>query len=147
MKAVGRIALDVLQSGKVYTKAEVCHSNKLVKSLLVESKNSLVSFAHSSLQIFLSSLYLVLELDQGINMDVLLGKNCLNPVFMINSLFLYFCLSLLSKNEFVKIRNMDNVRFELKKYVLGRINSVQLRLTKYCQGLPCSGHVHGQHEK
>ena len=65
VKAVGRIAFDVLQTGKVYTKAEVSDSKILVKGLLVESKTSLVSFAHSSLQIFLASLYLVLELDQG----------------------------------------------------------------------------------
>ena len=74
VKDVGKIAFDVLQSGKVFTEAEVSDSNTRVKGLLVESKTSLVLFAHSSLQIFLASLYLVLELDQGISMETLLGK-------------------------------------------------------------------------
>ena len=136
VKDVGKIAFDVLQSGKVYTKTEVSDSNKLVKGLLVESKTSLVSFTHSSLQIFLASLYFVLKLDQGISMETLLGKNCLKRVFMINSLFLYFCLSLLGENPFVKLKNVQKVHLELKNYVLGQINSVQLDLQSISKVYP-----------
>ena len=136
VKDVGKIAFDVLQSGKVYTETEVSDLNKLVKGLLVDSKTTLVSFTHSSLQMFLASLYLVLELDQGISMETLLGKNCLKPVFMINSLFLYFCLSLLGENPFVKLKNVQNVHLELKNYVLGRINSVQLDLQSIAKVYP-----------
>ena len=136
MKDVGRIAFDVLQTGKVYTKAEVSDSKILVKGLLVESKTSLLSFAHSSLQIFFASLYLVLELDQGLSIETLLGKKCLKPVFMINSLFLYFCLSLLGENPFVNLRNIKIVRSELKKYILGRINSAQLDVKSIAKVYP-----------
>ena len=136
MKTVGKIAFDVLQPGKVYTKAEVSDPSILVKGLLVESKNSLASFAHSSLQIFLASLYLVLELDQGLTIETLLGKNCLKPVFMINSLFLYFCLSLLGENPFVNLRNIKVVRLELKKYIVGRINSVQFDIKSIAMVYP-----------
>ena len=136
VKNVGRIALDVLQTGKIYTKAQISDSNKLVKCLLVESQTSVVSFAHSSLQIFLASLFLVWEMDQGLGIEMLMGKHCLNPVLMINPLFLYFCLSLLGENELVKIRNIKKVHLELKKYVLGRINSVQFDLQSIAKVYP-----------
>ena len=136
MKTVGKIAFNVLQSGKVYTKAEVSDSNILVKGLLVESNNLVVSFAHSSRQIFLASLFLVLEMDQSFCLEMLMGKHCLNIVFLNTSLFLYFCLSLLDKNELVKLRNMNNVRFKLKKYVLCRINSSQLDLQSIAKVYP-----------
>ena len=126
VKAVGRIAFDVLQSGKVYTKAEVSDSKILVKGLLVESKTSLISFAHSSLQMFLASLYLVLELDQGLSIETLLGKKLSEASIYDKFTVLYFCLSLLGENPFVNLRNIKIVRLELKKYILGRINSAQL---------------------
>ena len=136
VKDVGRIAFDVLQTGKVYTKAEVSDSKILVKGLLVESKTSLVSFAHSSLQIFFASLHFVLKLDQGLSIETLLGKNCLKPIFMINSLFLYFCLSLLGENPFVNLRYIKIIRLELKKYILGRINSAQLDINSIAKVYP-----------
>ena len=78
----------------------------------------------------------MLELDQGISMDMLLGKSCLKPVFMINSLFPYLCLSLLGESPFVNLKNIKIVRWELKKYVIGRINSVQLDLQSIAKVYP-----------
>ena len=130
MKAVGKIALDSLQSGKVYTKAELSDPETLHKGLLVESKSSAVSFAHSSLQIFLAAVYTVLELDdEETTVESLVGTNCQKPVLMINPCFLYFCLSLLGEHQaFIVGKSRQNIRVEMKKFILDRIDAVQLDL-------------------
>ena len=59
-----------------------------------------VTYAHRSLEEFFWSLGFLQALDDGKNIDDILGSDCEKPIFMINPLVLTFCLWLLTKEIF-----------------------------------------------
>ena len=126
MKRIGKLAFDILRFGKVSTDADIPDDSC---GFFVKSKASLVSFVHSSFQIFFAALYFLLMLDDGFTVDSLLGTDCQRPVFMVNSMFLYFCLSLLGDEHYLPLKNAQNVGIRLQNYILERIDCVQLHLS------------------
>ena len=123
LKRIGKLALDILRFGKVSTDADI---PDVSCGFFVKSKASLVSFAHSSFQIFFAALYFLLMLDDGSTVESLLGADCQRPVFMVNSMFLYFCLSPLADEHFLPMKNAQNIGVRLQTYILERIDCVQL---------------------
>ena len=78
----------------------------------------------------------MLMLDDGAIVESLLGTDCQRPVFMVNSLFLYFCLSMLGTNNFLVLKNPEVIGGHLKNYILGRIDCVQLELSSVVEVYP-----------
>ena len=126
LKRIGKLAFDILRFGKVSIDADIPDDSC---GFFVKSKASLVSFLHSSFQVFFAALYFLLMLDDGSTVESLLGTDCQRPVFMVNSMFLYFCLSLLGDKHFLPLKNAKNIGVRLQKYILERIDCVQLELS------------------
>ena len=126
LKRIGKLALNIWRFGKVSTDADI---PPVSCGFFVKSKASLVSFVHSSFQVFLAALYFLLILDDGSSVESLLGTDCQRPVFMVNSMFLYFCLSLLTDEHFLPLKNAKNIGIRLQNYILERIDCVQLELS------------------
>ena len=126
VSCIGKLAFDILRFGKVSTDADIPDDSC---GFIVKSKASLVSFAHSSFQAFFAALYFLMLLDDGSTVESLLGADCQRPVFMVNSMFLYFCLSLLGDEHFLPLKNAQNVGVRLQNYILERVDCVQLELS------------------
>ena len=90
--------------------------------ILKTEKNNTLSFTHSSIEIFMGALHFVKELA-----DIRLEDSPI-PVFLVNPLFLYFCLALLSDQNFVTVPNKEAPTQKLKEFVLNKIDLVQLDL-------------------
>ena len=76
-----------------------------------ESADILVTFPHHSLQEFLGAFYFVLMLNEGVDVDTLLGKFWRKPIFLINPLFLQFSVWIASNLETVfSVREAVNLK-------------------------------------
>ena len=75
-------------------------------------------------------------LDDGFTVESLLGTDCQRPVFMVNSMFLYFCLSLLGDEHFLSLKNAQNIGVRLQNCILQRIDCVQLELSCVAEVYP-----------
>ena len=133
LRRIGKLALDILRFGKVSEDSSIPDDSC---GFFVKSKASLVSFVHSSFQVFFAALYFLLMLDDGSTVELLLGTDCQRPVFMANSMFLYFCLSLLRDEHFLPLKNAQNVGVRLQNYILERIDCVQLELSSVAEVYP-----------
>ena len=58
-----------------------------------------VTFPHISLQEFLGAFYFIMMLNAGESIESLLGSECKEPIFMMNSLFLHFRLWFLYSDQ------------------------------------------------
>ena len=133
LKRIGKLALDILRFGKVSTDVDI---PDVSCGFFVKSKASLVSFVHSSFQVFFAALYFLLMLDDGLTVESLLGTDCERPIFMVNSMFLYFCLSFLDDEHFLPLKNAQNIGVRLQNYILERIDCVQLELSSVADVYP-----------
>ena len=88
----------------------------------------LITFPHRSIQEFLGAFYFIAMLNKGKGIDSLLGIHCKKPIFMMNPLFLHFCLWLVRPSSYFQVRNSRTVYEAIRGYILKRIDFVQLRL-------------------
>ena len=106
LKLVGKIAFETLLSQNPYfQRGVICRlvgDDAFDYGLLIghedfeligdETADISVTFPHRSLQEFLGAFYFVLMLNEGVDLDTLLGKFWRKPIFMSNPLFLQFCI-------------------------------------------------------
>ena len=107
LKLFGKLALHTLTSGNSLLRysqivAEV-DSNVFDYGLLIghedthrliqyETADLCVTFADPGIQEFLGAFYFICLLDGGRNITSLLGSYCRKPIFLMNPMFLHFCL-------------------------------------------------------
>ena len=118
MKLIGSIAFRMLLSGKPYFPRnqvlEEVGSDAFDYGLLISYDDFrlipdvfvdiLITFAHRSIEEFLGAFFFVVSILSGQRIESLLGENCTKPVFMMNPLFLHFCLWLIgNKKEYMPI--------------------------------------------
>ena len=102
-----------------------------------ETKHILVTFAHQSIQEFFGAFYFILSLSEGEEIVSLLGGDCKNPVFLMNPLFLEFCLWLMHATELTSFLWEGEVLRELLiTYLVRKIDNVDLDLKDRCIFLP-----------
>ena len=95
-----------------------------------ETADILIAFAHRSIQEFLGSFCFIQKLTDGSTIDSLLGVDCQEPIFMVNPLFLHFCLWLLyCSKKYVSFQNRERASEILKSFVLARIDCAQLHIS------------------
>ena len=91
-----------------------------------EAADILVTFSHRTLQDFLGSYHFVLKLSEGESLDSLLGSECKVPRFMLDSLFLHFCLWLcFTDQKYISLPNRELAFGVLRSYVLERLDVIQ----------------------
>ena len=105
VRTVGKLAWQTLLSENPMFRKEELGLEVFASGLLIgdedpeglsdETADILVTFAHRSIQEFFGAFYFILSLSEGESIDSLLGADCLSPIFMVNPLFLEFCLSFL----------------------------------------------------
>ena len=96
-----------------------------------------VTFPHRSLQEFLGTFSFIQMLNDGESLESLLGSDCKEPIFMMNPLFLHFCLWFLySDQKYFSLDNKDQVSDCLVSYCLERLDSVRLDLGKLVISYP-----------
>ena len=93
-----------------------------------ETADILVTFPHRTIQEFLGVLYFVIMLDEGQQVEALLGKNW---IFMTNPLFLQFCLWLLHNGgKYFNFQRCQDVYNQLIDFCIEKINFASLDLTR-----------------
>ena len=99
-----------------------------------ETADIFVTFLHSSIQEFLSGFYFILMLNAGETIESLLGSNCACPIFMMNPLVLYFCLSFLIDN--IMFLQKEKLYAQLIQFLSQKINIIQFDLDNTLQLFP-----------
>ena len=96
-----------------------------------------VTFPHRSIQEFLGAFYFIMMFNTGESIESLLGSDCKEPIFMINPLFLHFCIwFLFSDQRYFTFRNKGQVCKHLVNY-FWKINSpLHLNLPKLINSYP-----------
>ena len=95
-----------------------------------ETADILITFAHRSILEFLGSFCFIQKLNDGQTIESLLGVGCSEPIFMVNPLFLHYCLWLVYCSEqYLSFSNKDRVCESLEFYVLSRVRSSQLHMS------------------
>ena len=88
-----------------------------------ETADIFITFPHRSLQEFLGAFFFVLALARGEPFERYLGKDREKPLFMMNPLFLKFCLWLLfDSQKYFTIRNTKTVCSMLQNYICAEIS-------------------------
>ena len=87
-----------------------------------------VTFPHRSIQEFLGALFFVLMLSKGESVESLLGVHCSQPIFMMNPLFLHFCLWIVHFSPYFEVTDAAIAYEKLRTFVLSRIDLRQLHL-------------------
>ena len=118
-KQIGKIAQQKLQCDNPQTQEDV-PSDYFDTDILTSEKNNTLSFAHSPIEIFMGALHFVEDLA-----EIRLEDSPI-PVFLVNPLFLYFCLALLSDQNFVTVPNKAASTQKLKVFALNKIDLAQL---------------------
>ena len=135
VKKYGKMAFKSLNRGRAYVKTKKEASDREA-SVLLPSLNLGPTFPHVTLHIFFAALYFVLALGEK-EIEDLMRSDSNNPVFMANSLFLYFCLQLLTGHQIFPFLNKRKVVLKkLRKYVLTMINVAQLDMTDFSISCP-----------
>ena len=144
LKLIGSLALKTLVSGNPLMKrSDVIREvgdDPFAYGLLIghedfrvirdETADILITFAHRSIQEFLGSFCFIYNLNDGQTIESLLGADCPEPVFMVNPLFLHFCLWLVSSSEkYVALPNRETVSNTLLTYMLSRTYTSQLHIS------------------
>ena len=94
---IGKMALESLQQKKAYVRD--CGDTKYFENLLlIRVTTSKLTFVHSTLQVFFAAMHFVRELNAGTILESYCSGHA-NPLFMENSLFLYFTLQLLKSHK------------------------------------------------
>ena len=157
---VGKIAFQTLKSGRTLLKKsdvlEAAGDEAFEYGLLIgteryslfpdETADISITFPYRTIQEFLGALFFIQSLNDGIDIETLLGTDYSEaPILLNNQLFLYFCLWLTSgKAGQFKFDKRTDVLDCLKTYILDRINVVQLDLDDLGRIFPALDidHVH-----
>ena len=157
VRSVGKLAWQTLLSGNPMfrkeevireTGAEVFEWGLLIgdedpDGLSDETADILVTFAHRSIQEFFGAFYFILSISEGKTIVNLLGGDCEKPIFMVNPLFLEFCLFFLQKTDqnssLLKIENKEKVRKMLIDCVVDKIDQEIFRLRLILDKFPALG--------
>ena len=144
MTLIGNLALKTLLSGKpLFKRTELIQEigdDAFDYGLLIghedfrlirdETADILIAFAHRSIQEFLGSFCFIQKLTDGSSIESLLGVDSQEPIFMVNPLFLHFCLWLLYCSEkYVSFQNKEIACETLKFFVRARIDCTQLHIS------------------
>ena len=97
VKNIAKFSLERLQFGKTEPNEKSEVSSLVDVGLMRPLAGDGMNFIHRTFELFLGALYLILMLSDGESLDSLIGQGCKSPIFLTNSLFLYFCLSLLKE--------------------------------------------------
>ena len=125
MVSIGKLALKTFLSGNPLLKrADVIQEvgpdafdyglliGHEVAYMLIQDVTAdiLVTFAGHGIQEFLGAYYFILSLAEGKSVESLLGSFSKKPIFLMNPLFLHFCLWLLQSGEsYLEISNTRQV--------------------------------------
>ena len=111
--------------------------------LIADSSDGSFNFPHSTVRLFFGTLYFILMLDEGKSVESLVGPDSEQPVFLMNSLFLYFCLGLLSDQNQLPLSRKEQIYQDLKGYVLRFVDYVQVDLDDVRTVFPALGYCFG----
>ena len=112
-----------------------------------ETADIYVTFPHRSIQEFLGAFYFIMVLNEGQSIENLLGSDCREnllgsdckenlldsdcnkPIFMVNPLFLHFCLWFLCKSQkYFTFEKKDQVLESLVDFCRNQIAAVELEI-------------------
>ena len=153
LKRVGKLALRTLLSGNpLLRRSEVeeeigpeafdyglliGHEDALHTLLRDETADISVTFPHRSIQEFLGAFYFILMLNDGVSVELLLGTDCKDPIFLMNPLFLHFCLWLLYVGDKYFAALQSGLACEsLEKYCAHKISRLDLLLPEIARTYP-----------
>ena len=140
MKAVGKLAFETLLSGKyLFRKSQVLEAvgpDAFDFGLLIGHEDAqkliadeiFVTFAHRSIQEFLGAFFFILSLNEGLNVEDLLGNRCREPICLKNPLFFHFCAWLIFEKDSFEIGKLNRAGDSLKQFIVERIDLRQLDL-------------------
>ena len=151
VREVGKMAWQTLLSGNpMFRKEEVIREagpdvfewglligDEDPEGLSDETKDILVTFAHRSIHEFFGAFYFILSLSEGKTIDSLLGGDCEKPIFLMNPLFLEFCLWLMHSTELTSFPwEAETVQEPLVTYLVGKIDGQCLALGNLQKDFP-----------
>ena len=138
MATVGKIAFQTLLSpNPLIRKSTVIHDvgpdafdcglltghEYATKLIPDETTDMFVTFPHRSFVEFLGALYFIQALSKGESLDNLIGGYA-KPLFMMNPLFLNFCLWFLYHSTlYCNFQNVEKVCHIVQKFILGKIDT------------------------
>ena len=97
-----------------------------------ETADIYVTFPHRSLQEFLGSFSFVCMLDKGKDIQSILGDNCNKPIFLMNPLFLQFCLWFsCDEQTYLCFKNRGNIYQCLVQFSVDFVNKPVFKMDKY----------------
>ena len=105
VKGIGKVAFDSLTE-RTAIKEDICLRSHIDAGILIQSGSCLM-FPHDTIRVFFGALYFILMADAGQSIESLVGSKCNRPIFLMDSLFLYFCLSLLNEQKWVPLSNRE----------------------------------------
>ena len=101
------------------------------------TRGLLVTFSHTSLEEFFGSFNFVLSLSFGENISTIVALDDESPVFMVNPLFLHFCLWLLSDNQtFFHVEGKSEIMKKLVSYITRRFGRTEIHLGNIAELYP-----------
>ena len=84
----------------------------------VETADIYVTFLHTTIQVFFGAFYFIQMLNGGESIESLLGSDCKEPIFMMNPLFLHFCLWFsVSGQTYFPFSSGSDVYLSLQRFV------------------------------
>ena len=149
MRLIGRLALKTLLSGNPLMKRsdvirevgeDAFDYGILIgyvdfRLILDESADILITFGDISIQEYFGALYFTLSIDEGFSIESLLGSDCKKPIFLMNPLFLNFCLWFVSADPYYfNLNNGHCVYKQLLNFTTNLINphdEIDAMLTSY----------------
>ena len=137
---IGKLAFDSLLENKNRVKLEN-DAEQTQGPFLIRGRDSLYTFPHIALQLFLAALYFVLRLGSGESVDALINRNCARQIdtLILSDMFWYFCLELLTKQQFSRFltRNRRHAAYnQLGKYCVKGINLAELEFVDLAGAYP-----------
>ena len=126
VKDIGKVAFDSLTE-KTAIKEDICLRSHIDAGILIQSGSCLM-FPHDTIRVFFGAFYFILMVDAGQSIEILVGSKCNRPIFLMDSLFLYFCLSLLNDQKWFPLSNREQAYLDLKVYTQKLIDFVQMDL-------------------
>ena len=126
VKDIGKVTFDSLTE-RTAIKEDICLRSHIDAGILIQSGSCLM-FPHDTIRVFFGALYFILMVDAGQSIASLVGSKCNRPIFLMDSLFLYFCLSLLNDQKWVPLSNREQAYLDLKVYTQKLIDFVQIDL-------------------
>ena len=144
LRSVGKIAFDtLLVSNPLLKRSDVVRevgNEPFDYGLLIghedfrlirdETADIFLTFPHRSLKEFLGAFYFILMLNYGVSIESLLGSSAKKPIFLLNPLFLHFCLWLIKSGKtYFTFQERKHVYYVLMNYarkIIGPIFDLKL---------------------